>query len=111
MHLHNALSKLSGCHPLHAELPLNCAPLVYPLYVDNPDQLFHMLKLQGVPIWRFGEFLDPSVTPQTCANSQQLSKHVLQFPCHQELKQSEINWLVDRVVSGLRACAQKEAER
>jgi len=92
-----ALRNLAGCHALFAELPTGTVPLVYPLYVDQPDQHFTTLKSLAVPIWRFGEFLDPTIDSNLCANSVDLSRHIFQLPCHQELTLSEIDWMTDAI--------------
>lgn len=109
--LHETLGVLPGCRPVHAGLPRYFVPLVFPLYVEEPEELFHKLKLQGVPIWRFGEFLDPAVTSDICSSSVELSRHVLQFPCHQGLKGSEIDWLIERVTAELTRFNRGGADR
>ena len=96
------LTYVRGCHPLFDNLPDHITPLVFPLYVDNPDACFDKLKKEGVPIWRFGEFLDASINKEVFPDSIELSEHIFQLPCHQELKREEIEWLVKKVSSILR---------
>lgn len=95
--LKSELSNLPGCRPLFTDLPDSVVPLVFPLYVDNPGELFPELKWAGIPIWRFGEYLDPSITKEVCSNSVKLSKHVFQFPCHQNLTVEEIDWMIGQI--------------
>jgi len=95
--INEALRGLAGCHALFSELPTGTVPLVYPLYVEQPDQHFAALKSLAVPIWRFGEFLDPAIDSSVCANSVELSRHIFQLPCHQELTHSEIDWMTDTI--------------
>lgn len=97
--LHAAFSQLPECHALHANLAEGIVPLVYPLYVEKADLLFDTLKKRAVPIWRFGEYLDSAVTRELCENSVKLSSHIFQFPCHQELQEREIAWIIDTVTS------------
>ncbi len=92
--LDRELSNLKSMRPLYSHLPDNVTPLVYPVYIHDPESTFRKLKEKGVPIWRFGEFLDPSVDETLCQNSVDLSTHVFQFPCHQELKLEELNWMI-----------------
>jgi len=99
--IHAVLAKLPNCHPLFENLPSQVAPWVYPLYVNNPDQCFSALKSQGVPIWRFGEFLDPEVDEKTCSVSVDYSKHIFQFPCHQSLTDQDINWMLKQLTQTL----------
>ncbi len=106
--LDRALSKLNGVRPLFPDLPAGCVPLVYPLYFDDPSAHFARLKQQGVPIWRFGEFLDDEIDDNNYPNSKTLSRHVFQFPCHQELLDHELQWMIDAVSSSLTGHSQGE---
>jgi perosamine synthetase len=92
-----ALGTLPGCRPLFGTLPDGVYPWVLPLLCDAPEALFRRLKEAGVPVIRFGEFLWPGVDAGVCANSVALSRRVLQFPCHQALRDGEIAWLIDTV--------------
>ena len=95
--IHRALQNTTGCHPLHSTLPDGVIPLVYPIYIEQPQKHFAKLKRLGVPIWRFGEYLDPQITTTLCANSVDLSAHIFQFPCHQELNDDEIDWMIKTI--------------
>ena len=64
--LNATLSTLTDCHPLFPNMYEHTVPWVYPLYVDHPEKYFMTLKMQGVPVWRFGEFLDSGVTQEVC---------------------------------------------
>ncbi|MBE0434369.1 MAG: DegT/DnrJ/EryC1/StrS aminotransferase family protein [Methylomicrobium sp.] len=95
--LDKSLSTLPGCRPLFATLSEHTVPWVYPLYVENPKKYFTLLKTNGVPLWRFGEFLDPAVDAETYPLSVEYSQHILQFPCHQSLTPQELNWLITTI--------------
>jgi dTDP-4-amino-4,6-dideoxygalactose transaminase len=95
--IHRALQNITGCHPLHSTLPDGVIPLVYPIYIEQPQRHFAKLKNLGVPIWRFGEYLDEEVDSTLCANSVDLSAHIFQFPCHQELNDDEIDWMIKTI--------------
>ena len=95
--LHNALKNLPGCEPLFESIPDGVTPLVYPLKFDKPDLHFASLKEKGVPIWRFGEYLDEQITPKEFPISCELSKTVFQFPCHQSLTQDELDWMIKTI--------------
>jgi dTDP-4-amino-4,6-dideoxygalactose transaminase len=97
--LYDALSALPGCRPLFPTLPDGVYPWVFPLLCDEPQALFRQLKGAGVPVIRFGEYLWPGVDASVCANSVDLSRRVLQFPCHQELRDDEIEWMIGQVRS------------
>jgi perosamine synthetase len=89
-----ALSGLPGCRPLHTRLPEGACPWLFPLLVDDPEPLFRRLHTAGVPMTRFAETLWPGVDRAVCANSVHLSRHVLGFPCHQELRADELAWMI-----------------
>jgi len=97
--LQQALADLPGVRPLHPALPDNVYPWVYPMLADEPEAIFRSLKMDAVPVIRFGEFLWPGVDEHVCANSVNLSRRVLQLPCHQELRESEMAWMIDKVRS------------
>jgi dTDP-4-amino-4,6-dideoxygalactose transaminase len=101
--LQAALAGLPGCRPLHAALPERVYPWVFPLYVERPEPVFDSLKRDGVPIVRFAEFLWQGVDASVCSASAELSRHVLQFPCHQELQEQELDWMIDQIKAALLA--------
>jgi perosamine synthetase len=84
---------LPGVTILHPALPEGIVPYVFPLLVED-EGVFPALKQRGVPIVRFGEFLWEGVDDPTAL---ELSRKVLQFPCHQELTRSELDWIVTEV--------------
>ena len=100
-HLEQALAGLPGCHPLFAALPDGVCPWLFPLLVDDPEPLFACLHAAGVPITRFAETLWPG--SEVCANSTHLSRHVLAFPCHQELQADELAWMTAAIREALTA--------
>lgn len=103
-----ALGHLPGVRPVFSALPDDCVPLVYPLYFEHPEEHFRALKELGVPIWRFGEFLDPQVSGEDFPHSKQYSRHVFQFPCHQELLNRELDWMIRHVQASLTHSLQEE---
>jgi dTDP-4-amino-4,6-dideoxygalactose transaminase len=101
LRLQAALEGLPGCRPLFPALPDGVYPWVFPLLVDQPQPLFSALKMQGVPIIRFGEYLWPGVDASVCPASVDLSQRVLAFSCHQELRDKELNWMITQTKDAL----------
>jgi len=99
--LHAACSALPGTRPLHAALPDGACPWMFPLVVDDPDAVFARLHREGVPITRFAETLWRGVDAAVCPNAVYLSRHVLAFPCHQELAPAELAWMIARIRAAL----------
>jgi hypothetical protein len=56
-----------------------------------------------VPVTRFGHPLWPGVDDSVCATSCMLSRHVLAFPCHQELREAELAWMIAAIVAAASA--------
>lgn len=97
-----ALRGLPGVRPLFPALPDGVCPWLYPLVADDPERLYGRVQAAGVPVTRFGRPLWDGVDEQVCANSTWLSRHVLSFPCHQELREDELAWLVDAITKAVR---------
>jgi perosamine synthetase len=92
-----ALTGLPGCKPLFPDLPAGVVPHVFPLIVDNPHKIFPVLKQNGVPVVRFGEYLWHNIDESVCPVSMSMSRKLLQFPCHQELKPEEREWMIAQI--------------
>lgn len=103
LYLKNQLKGLPGIKPLYDSLPDGVVPYVYPALIDNPETVFPILKNKGVPILRFGEYLWDDVNEKICPISIDYSRRVFQFPCHQELKPSEIDWMITEIKAALQA--------
>ena len=101
--LEQALSGLPGCRPLFASLPDGACPWLFPLLVDVPQPLFERLRAEGVPMTRFAETLWPGVDASVCANSADLSRRVISFPVHQELRADELAWMTGAIRAALQA--------
>jgi dTDP-4-amino-4,6-dideoxygalactose transaminase len=98
-----ALRALPGVRPLFPELPAGVCPWVYPLLADDPEPLFARVRAAGVPVTRFGQPLWPGVDETICGHGPRLARHVLSFPCHQELRADELDWLVAAIERAVRA--------
>ncbi len=92
--LQEALRDVAGIPALFAALPADVYPWAFPVVAADPARIFAPLKEAGVPIIRFAETLWPGVDASVCQNSSALSRRVLAFPCHQELTQAELTWMI-----------------
>jgi dTDP-4-amino-4,6-dideoxygalactose transaminase len=99
--LQHALDGLPGCRPLYPVLPDGVCPWLFPLLVDDAEGVFARIRQLGVPVVRFAETLWPGVDAGRCPDSAYLSRHVLAFPCHQELSEREFDWMRARLVEVL----------
>lgn len=92
--IQSALEGSTTCYPLFSKLPDGVVPYVFPLISNNPEKHFKLLKSAGIPVIRFGEFLWENRGSEVCQVSVNLSRRVMQLPCHQELRLSELEWMI-----------------
>jgi perosamine synthetase len=92
--LAQALSQVAGMRPLYPSLPDNCAPYVFPLWVDIPDPGYAELRRLEFPVSRWDR-LWPTVMSITGDAGIEMSQHVLQLACHQDLTRQELQEMVD----------------
>ena len=88
-----ALSDLTGMRPLNPNLPKDCAPYVFPLWVDRPDPGYLELRRLGFPVSRWDR-LWPTVPRIEGDSGIEWSFHVLQLACHQDLTLAELHHMV-----------------
>ena len=91
------LGDIAGCRPLFASLPDGVVPQAFPLLFEAPERAFALLKQSGVPIIRFGEYLWEGMDASTCPVSADFSRRVFQLPCHQDLEDAELEWMITEV--------------
>lgn len=102
LRLADGISGLPGVRPLFSKLPNGVAPYLLPVCVDNLAEIFPKLEDAAVPMLRFGQFLWPDGGVSACKVSNRYAAHVVQFPCHQELWESEVDWIIERFRDCLR---------
>ena len=102
----SAVQGLPDCRPLFPRLPEGVVPWVFPIVFDDVAAAYARLDRQGVPIPHFGKNLWHGMNPAVCGVSLALSKNCLQFPCHQELQDQELQWLIDRIVGAMQRTAR-----
>lgn len=95
--LQSALEGIEGGRRLFEALPEHVVPHVFPFFVNRPEEVFPRLKSAGVPIIRFGEYLWKGMEKGTCRVSEDYSRHVFQFPCHQGLVEAELDWMIGKI--------------
>ncbi len=94
--LADALNDLDGARPLFPHLPDAVVPYVFPLWVDRPERVFRRLKEDAVPIFRW-EHLWNDVAAATDPVSARYATEIFQFPCHQELTDDDVTWMIERI--------------
>lgn len=84
------LSRTDFMEPLYPELPDHVVPYMVPALLTRP--LFPALKRGGVPIWRWEE-----LAHSDCQVSTDYRTRLVQLPCHQSLREEELNWMSDAI--------------
>ena len=68
-----------------------------PLWIDDLERAFPLLEDAAIPMLRFGQFLWPTVDENVCPISVAFSRQLVQIPCHQDLSDGDIDWIVEQV--------------
>ena len=89
-----ALSGFASMHPLLPNLPKDCAPYVFPLWVDQPDPGYLELRRLEFPVSRWDR-LWPTAPTIDGDLGIKWSTHVLQLACHQDLTPVELQQMVN----------------
>lgn len=93
----DAVAGLPNCRPLYPDLPEECVPYMFPLYIEYPESHFYLLKHLGVPIWRWDE-----LAVSSCLTAHDYRLHLLHLPCHQSLTGSQMDWMIAAMQKTLR---------
>lgn len=88
----DAVASLPACQALLPILASDCVPYMFPLLIDSPQRHFHLLKLLGLPVWRWDE-----MAVSDCAVAAKYRLSLLHLPCHQELTPTQMDWMAQVV--------------
>lgn len=88
-YLSERLSGLQWADLLFPTLPKEVVPYMFPLVLKEPVRDFPRLKRRRIPIWRWEE-----TAYSDCLISQDYRMRLLQIPCHQGLRQRELDWMI-----------------
>jgi hypothetical protein len=94
------LAGTPACRPLFAELPEDVTPAFFPLLIECPSPHFFLLKHLGLPIWRWDE-----LAVSNCIVSSRYRLHLLHLPCHQDLSDADMEWMLNAVNAVMRTSA------
>ena len=90
------LSGQARMRPLFAHLPEDAAPYVFPLDVDDPDEIYRALRRRGVPMYRW-DILWPGTPVLPGDATARWSHHVLQLACHQDMTEADVGAVADAI--------------
>jgi hypothetical protein len=100
--LTQALNGVPGLHPLKPQLPDDCAPYVYPLWLDRPDPGYAELRRLGMPVFRWDR-LWPGMPQLPEDHGRLWSHHVIQLACHQDLSVADLSGFVQALLGVYRS--------
>lgn len=98
------LAGVRGGHPLWPALPPGVVPYVFPFLLDAPGDAFPALRAAGVPMYRWED-----VAEESCTTARQYKTRLVQFPCHQSLKEQEVTDLIRAIRRVLEHCSDIQA--
>lgn len=79
---------LPGCAAVLPELHAGDVPYMFPLQVHQPQRVFMPLRRLGMTVWRWeGMAISP------CPVSTEYRLGVFHLPCHQDVRDSEMEWM------------------
>ena len=99
-----AVADLPHCRALYPALPDGCVPYMFPLYIERPDVHFYALKRLGVPVWRWDD-----MAVSGCAWATRYRLHLLHLPCHQELSEAQMTWMMSSVANVMTSTQMEHA--
>ena len=86
------VAHLPACRALLPTLASDCVPYMFPLLIESPRQHFHLLKLLGLPVWRWDD-----MAISACEVAATYRLNLLHLPCHQELTLTQMEWMAQVV--------------
>ena len=93
-----------GLRPLFPDLPDNVVPFMAAFWVDRLEEVFPALEDAALPMQRYGQFLWAGVDESVCPVSVDMSRHLIQLACHQDLTEAELR----RIAGAFREIALRE---
>jgi dTDP-4-amino-4,6-dideoxygalactose transaminase len=87
------LGGIGGAKALFPELPADVVPYVFPLLIDRPAVVFERIRRAGMPVFRW-ESLSSDLDPVLHAVSLHYAGALFQVPCHQELTDEDLAWMI-----------------
>jgi dTDP-4-amino-4,6-dideoxygalactose transaminase len=84
------------------DLPEHVVPYVLPLLVEHPERVFERLKRIGMPLFRW-DALSDELDPNLHAQALRYSTSLFQIPCHQELTDADLTWMIRTLHTELKA--------
>jgi hypothetical protein len=98
MELAERLAGRCGLRPLvPAALPPDCAPYMFPIWVDAPDPGYAVLRRLNTPVFRWDR-LWPGTPTLPGDHGLDWSRHVIQVACHQDLTDANVDQAVDTLL-------------
>ncbi|MEH0165822.1 DegT/DnrJ/EryC1/StrS family aminotransferase [Roseateles microcysteis] len=76
----------------------DCAPYVYPFWVEDADRVYHALRERGLPVFRWDR-LWPGTPKLPQDHGRRWSHHLLQLLCHQDLDDNDIQQTARQLLS------------
>lgn len=87
----------AGMYPVQCDLPHGVVPYVFPLWVNEPDPAYQLLRTAQIPVFRWDR-LWPDVPDLAGDHGKLWSHHILQIACHQDLNDVDLDTIVHHLL-------------
>jgi len=95
--LHQIFSNTPGITPLHAALPNEVCPLVYPLFIDDIADAHLLLRNAGIPAVSWGGVRPAGVSQREFPEANFLYENLVFLPIHQNLCNRQLKAVAEAV--------------
>lgn len=99
------LTSTGGGSPFREHLPPGVVPYVFPFLLADPEAAFPALRAAGVPMFRWED-----VDGACCDVSRDLRERLVQFPCHQDIQESQLLVLIEVIRNVLAVCHERNRQ-
>jgi dTDP-4-amino-4,6-dideoxygalactose transaminase len=90
--------KLAAASLVRSDLPPGTCPLFLPLLVPRKAEASKVLAEEGIQTLEFWNYGHPDAEPHTSPTARFLRNHVLEIPLHQEISESQLTYMADRIL-------------
>jgi perosamine synthetase len=91
-----------GMAPLFPHLPPGAVPYVFPVRLQEPDNIYAQLRAQRLPVLRWNRYW-PGAIDSTRDVGRDWGHHVLQILCHQDLTLADLDTLAHSLTAAVGA--------
>jgi perosamine synthetase len=97
LYFQHAMTELKGLRPLFENLPSGVCPWVFPVFFDHMSNGHFALRKLGIPAVSWGGVRHPGISSAQFPSADFLYENLIFLPVHQNLRQNDLNLIVEAV--------------